>query len=457
VDPIQTLLSNGTGRTFLKRVGVAPPPTLRRHEPGAPLLVGPAVAAAAGVGTLLKPAVAVLEAAGARVLAAGDDSAERLGLILFDAGDISDPGGLVALHEVFPALLRRLAPSGRVVVLSRPHESAGDAAAAAAQRAVPGFVRALAKELRGGATANLVVVGAGAEEHLASTLLFFASARSAFVDGQVVRLGAPAAGSTDGSTDGGTHGGTASDDAPLAGRVVAVTGASRGIGAAMVRAFARDGALVVGVDVAAGASPLAELMAGVGGKHVVADVTAPDAGARIAASARAAFGRLDGIVHNAGITRDKKLVNMSKAAWDAVIAVNLEAPRRITLDLLEEGALAAGGRVVLVSSIAGIAGNVGQTNYAASKAGVIGLVDAFSASLAPQGITVNAVAPGFIETAMTKAVPFGIREAGRRLSSLRQGGLPVDVAETVGWMLDARSDAVTGNVVRVCGQGLIGA
>ncbi|WP_088286309.1 3-oxoacyl-ACP reductase [Kineosporia sp. A_224] len=448
MDPIQTLLSNGTGRTLLKRVGVAPPPTLRRHEPGAPLLVGPAVAAAAGAGALLKPAVAALEAAGARVLAGTDESTERLGLILFDAGDISDPAGLVALHEVFPALLRRLAPSGRVVVLSRPHESAGDAAAVAAQRAVPGFVRALAKELRGGATANLVVVGAGAEEHLASTVCFLASARSAFVDGQVVRLGAPT-----------VPGGTAEPgaDTPLAGRVVAVTGASRGIGAAMVRAFARDGAHVVGIDVAAGASPLADLMAGVGGAHVVADVTAPDAGARIAAASRAAFGRLDGIVHNAGITRDKKLVNMSKAAWDAVIAVNLEAPRRITLDLLEEGALTAGGRVVLVSSIAGIAGNLGQTNYAASKAGVIGLVEAFSAALEPQGITVNAVAPGFIETAMTKAVPFGIREAGRRLSSLRQGGLPVDVAETVGWMLDARSDAVTGNVVRVCGQGLIGA
>ena len=447
MDPIQSLLRNSTGRTVLKRVGFAPPPVLRRHEPGAPLLVGPAVAGAAGSGALLKPAVAALEAAGARVLAAGGEASERLGLILFDASGISDPAGLAALHDVFPALLRRLAPNGRVVVLARPHEQLGDAAAVAAQRAVPGFVRALAKELRGGATGNLVLVTPGAEEHVASTVTFLASARSAFVDGQVVRLATPVGGGDS----------AAPLDAPLTGRVVAVTGASRGIGAAMVRTFARDGAHVVGVDVAAGASPLADLMASVGGTHLVADVTAPDAGARIAAAAKAAHGRLDGIVHNAGITRDKKLVNMARQAWDQVIAVNLEAPRRITADLLDEGVLTQGGRVVLVSSIAGIAGNLGQTNYAASKAGVIGLVEAFSAQLAGQGITVNAVAPGFIETAMTQAVPFGIREAGRRLSSLRQGGLPVDVAETVGWMLDARSDAVTGNVVRVCGQGLIGA
>jgi len=115
--------------------------------------------------------------------------------------------------------------------------------------------------------------------------------------------------------------------------------------------------------------------------------------------------------------------------------------------------------VVLVSSIAGIAGNRGQSNYAASKAGVIGLVDAYASDrgLRRRGITVNAVAPGFIETEMTARIPFATRELGRRLNSLSQGGLPVDVAETIAYFACDAQSAVSGNVVRVCGQSLLGA
>ena len=115
--------------------------------------------------------------------------------------------------------------------------------------------------------------------------------------------------------------------------------------------------------------------------------------------------------------------------------------------------------MVCVSSIAGIAGNRGQTNYAASKAGVIGVVQSLAtdASLAERGITVNAVAPGFIETEMTAKVPLATREMGRRVNSLAQGGLPVDVAETIAWLAQGASGGVTGNVVRVCGQSLLGA
>lgn len=113
--------------------------------------------------------------------------------------------------------------------------------------------------------------------------------------------------------------------------------------------------------------------------------------------------------------------------------------------------------MITVSSIAGIAGNRGQTNYATSKAGVIGLVDSYAPELAKLGATINAVAPGFIETKMTAAVPLMIREAGRRMNSLAQGGQPVDVAETVAWYAQPGSGAVNGNVVRVCGQSLLGA
>jgi 3-oxoacyl-[acyl-carrier protein] reductase len=115
------------------------------------------------------------------------------------------------------------------------------------------------------------------------------------------------------------------------------------------------------------------------------------------------------------------------------------------------------GRIVLVSSISGIAGNAGQTNYATSKAGIIGLVLAYGPGVAQRGVTLNAVAPGFIETQMTAAMPLATREAGRRMNSLSQGGLPVDVAETIAWFASPASAGVHGNITRVCGQGIIGA
>jgi 3-oxoacyl-[acyl-carrier protein] reductase len=148
---------------------------------------------------------------------------------------------------------------------------------------------------------------------------------------------------------------------------------------------------------------------------------------------------------------------MTGEQWSTVLGINLIAPQRITAELLERDALRRGGRVVCLSSMNGIAGAAGQTNYAASKAGLIGFVDVQAPLLAKKGITINAVAPGFIETPMTAAMPFGPREAGRRMNSLSQGGLPIDVAETIAWFAWPASAGVTGNVVRVCGQSLIGA
>jgi 3-oxoacyl-[acyl-carrier protein] reductase len=140
-----------------------------------------------------------------------------------------------------------------------------------------------------------------------------------------------------------------------------------------------------------------------------------------------------------------------------VIAVNLSGIERVNAELLGSDALRGNGRIIGVSSIAGIAGNVGQTNYATSKAGVIGIVDSLAPTLAARGGTINAVAPGFIETKMTAGVPLVTREVGRRLNSLSQGGLPVDVAETIAWYAHPASTGVNGNVVRVCGQMLLGA
>jgi len=148
---------------------------------------------------------------------------------------------------------------------------------------------------------------------------------------------------------------------------------------------------------------------------------------------------------------------MPEERWAQLMEINLSSEERINDALLEGGAIGSGGRIVCVSSMSGIAGNSGQTNYAASKAGVIGMVEALAPELAGRGATINAVAPGFIETQMTAAMPIGPREAGRRLSSLSQGGLPVDVAETIAWLASPASTGVNGNTVRVCGQNLLGA
>jgi 3-oxoacyl-[acyl-carrier protein] reductase len=162
-------------------------------------------------------------------------------------------------------------------------------------------------------------------------------------------------------------------------------------------------------------------------------------------------------VHNAGITKDRTIAKMTREAWDSVIDINLSAQERIDDALLAQGVLREGGRIIGVSSISGIAGNLGQTNYATSKAGVIGRVRSMAPVLRTRGITINAVAPGFIETQMTARMPLGLREAGRRMNSMSQGGQPVDVGETVAWLASPGCTGITGNVVRVCGQSLIGA
>jgi 3-oxoacyl-[acyl-carrier protein] reductase len=218
--------------------------------------------------------------------------------------------------------------------------------------------------------------------------------------------------------------------------------------------LARDGAEVIALDVPAAGDALAGVANDVRGRALQLDLTAADSGERLATYLS---GPLDVIVHNAGITRDRTIAKMDAAGWDSVLAVNLAAPERVNEVLLERGLIRDGGRIVGVSSIAGIAGNRGQTNYATSKAGVIGLVQSTAPTLLGRGITINAVAPGFIETAMTAKMPLVLREAGRRMNSLSQGGLPVDVAETIAWLASPGSGTITGNVVRVCGQSLLGA
>ncbi|CAM4076929.1 3-oxoacyl-[acyl-carrier-protein] reductase FabG [Pseudomonas reidholzensis] len=365
----------------------------------------------------------------------------KLKAVVFDASHLSDSDQLSQLREFFQPLVRSLAPSAHVVILGRPPEALDAPLASVAQRALEGFSRSLGKELRNGATAQLLYVAEDAHDQLEGALRFFLSPKSAFISGQVLRLQACASQVQDWTR-------------PLAGRRALVTGAARGIGAAIAETLARDGAEVVLLDVPQAQQDLDALAGRLGGRALALDICANDAAAKLLEGLPEG---IDIVVHNAGITRDKTLANMTPEYWDAVMAVNLKAPQVLTQALFDAGALGADARITLLASVSGIAGNRGQANYAASKAGLIGLAQAWAPTLAERGGSINAVAPGFIETHMTAAMPMALREAGRRLSSLGQGGQPQDVAEAVAWLSQPGSGAVNGQALRVCGQALMGA
>ncbi|MEU0210764.1 3-oxoacyl-ACP reductase [Streptomyces canus] len=424
-DRYLSFTGTAPGRFLTRRLGLPQPAVLRRWSEGSPGFEGGVLHLTAGKSQLSGPAFS--------------SPSDTPAAILLDATGVRDVEGLAEVHAALHPVVRSVAESGRVVVLGAPLDPV-DHHQAAAQQALEGFTRSLGKEIGRGRTVNLVrLTDASAAE---STLRFLLSPKSAYVSGQVIEVGEAQEADVDWSL-------------PLAGRTALVTGGARGIGAAVAETLARDGARVVVLDVPGASADAEQLAARLGGSALALDITAADAGARIA---KALPEGLDVLVHNAGITRDRRLVNMPAERWSSVLEVNLASVLRTTDALLGTGTLRRGGRIVATASIAGLAGNAGQTNYGASKAGVVGLVR----SLAPRaraehGVTVNAVAPGFIETKMTAAIPLFIREAGRRMNSLGQGGLPADVAETTAWLAHPASGAVNGQVVRVCGQSLLGA
>ncbi|MFY2859351.1 3-oxoacyl-ACP reductase [Mycobacterium sp. THU-M104] len=451
-DLLSQVVNSGPGSFLARQFGLPQPEPLRRYRAGEPPLAGSLLTG--GDGRLVEPIRAALaqdyDLVGDNM---GGRWADTFGGLVFDATGITAPAGLRQLREFFTPVLRNLGHCSRVVVVGTTPDALPNTTAGTdehiAQRSLEGFTRSLGKELRHGATAALVYLSPHAKPAatgLESTLRFILSAKSAYVDGQVFFIGE--ADST----------APADWDRPLDGKVAIVTGAARGIGATIAEVFGRDGARVVAVDVESAAEPLAEVASRVGGTALALDVTAEDAVGKITQHLRDNYGgHADVLVNNAGITRDKLLANMDDARWDAVLAVNLLAPLRLTEGLVEGGSIGEGGRVIGLSSMAGIAGNRGQTNYATTKAGMIGLTQALAPGLHEKGITINAVAPGFIETQMTAAIPLATREVGRRMNSLLQGGQPVDVAETIAYFASPASNAVTGNVIRVCGQAMLGA
>ncbi len=443
-DRYQQLTQSAPGGFIAKRLGLPQPTSLRRYEPGQPLLEGPALIGAAPGSRLLPEVEDVLQATGSEYLTGPQGEDQRFAALVYDASGISSTDELTEIYEFFHPVIKRIDRNGRVLVLGTPPEMSATPRQAIAQRALEGFVRSIGKEIgQKGATANLIYAAQDAD--IESTLRFYLSSKSAFVDAQVTRVGA------------GKGIAPADWEKPLDGKVALVTGASRGIGASIAETLARDGAHVVLLDIPKQGQDLAKMANEVGGSTLQVDITADDAPKEIVDHLKERHGGVDVFVHNAGITQDKTLGNMDEGKWNAVLAVNLTSQERINAALLEGDVLKPGGRIVTVSSMSGIAGNRGQSNYATTKAGVIGTVDALAPVLAERDATINAVAPGFIETQMTGAMPIGTREAGRRMSSLAQGGLPVDVAETIAWFANPASAGVNGNTVRVCGQNLLGA
>ena len=464
-DRYGDFVQSSIGKKVAKNLGLPLPVTLDRFESGQRLvrgsvLIGSAIGNDKRVGSSVARILSELHTevfvntednikdaladAGidAKDVASSEDDFK---VLLFDASNIQSAADLKQVYAFFHEVARRVEKSGRVIVVGRPPEEAADIDTALAQRALEGFVKSVGKEFKRGITAQLIYVSEEAEQNLDSTLRFFTSARSAYVSGQVIRVKVGTAVAVDWAQ-------------PLGGKTMLVTGASRGIGEAIARVLAREGAHVICLDVPQQQADLQKVAGEISGSMLMVDITSDDASKQIAEAADKRGG-LDGIIHNAGVTRDKTLAKMDEQKWDMVININLASIVRINRYLFDHNVLKADARIVCVSSISGIAGNLGQTNYATSKAGVIGLVDATAEQLADNnnGMTINAVAPGFIETKMTEAIPFAIREAGRRMNSMSQGGLPIDVAETIAWLASPASGGLNGNTVRVCGQSLLGA
>ena len=439
-DRYLELAQTSLGRQFFSALNLPGPPRLAREpQPyGAQPLAGKAAIVGGVAQARYRTGIeAALKGAGATLA----ESAAPL--LVFDAAGASGPAELKALYSFFHQNLEGLPSGARIVVIGRTASSCETAAEAAAAGALSGFIKSLAKEIgRRGSAANLITVADGAEPWLDGALRFLLSGHSAYVTGQVLPLTPSAKSLRPGDFS-----------RSLSGKTALVTGAARGIGAAIAQMLAREGAQVIGVDRPQEEEALNATLHPIGGRAVLLDVTAADAGERIAEAA----GKLDLLVHNAGVTRDKLLRKMPEHYWDMVLGINLEAIVRINEQLLA-GNLKPQARLVCIASIGGIAGNAGQTNYAATKSGVISYVAALAPQLAQRGMAINAVAPGFIETQMTASIPAANRFFGRRMSALLQGGLPEDIAEAVTFLGAAPlSGGVNGATLRVCGQNWLGA
>lgn len=237
------------------------------------------------------------------------------------------------------------------------------------------------------------------------------------------------------------------------GRVALVTGASRGIGRATARALAARGARVVAAARADHAEAVAAEIRAAGGQAeaVTLNVTESTAISETIAHVLGQYGRLDVLVNNAGITLDQLLVRLKRQDWDAVLDTNLTAVAMLTQAALRPMLKQRSGRIINLTSIVGQAGNAGQANYAAAKAGLIGLTKAIALEVASRGITVNAVAPGLVDTDMTRALAEGAQESWADRVPMKRLGTPEDIAEAIVFLASDEASYITGHVLAVNG------
>ena len=436
---LERLFYSKMGQSLLSAMGMKPAPEVNRYNGEIPW--------ACGTIALAEPPSSEL----AHVLDLCDSKFEvlkeneRYNSLLIDASGYKTVEDLNGLKRFFQMAMPAMNRSAHIAILGLNPETSGSVEQASVMTALNGFTRSLAKELgRKGITANVLYLDSKADGNLCVPLMYFLSNRATYVTGQPIYIG--------------THENTVEShswEQPLKGKIALVTGAAQGIGAAIAETLARDGATIIGLDIPPAKETLEKTLAPLNGICVATDITSDEATADIE---KALAGRnLDILVHNAGVTRDKTLSKMPDHFWDMTLNINLTAPLKITQQLEQNHSLSHEARVICISSISGLAGNVGQTNYSASKSGVAGYVREQAKKWNGSGKTINAIAPGFIETQMTDQIPFMTREMGRRMNSLSQGGKPQDVAEGVALFAQPGSGALNGQVLRVCGQSLIGA
>ncbi|SMF49494.1 3-oxoacyl-ACP reductase [Pseudobacteriovorax antillogorgiicola] len=469
-DSLLELSNSALIQNILKKAGINPPPVLTRASaPWGERILRDTDVIIGGDGNLQSGLARSLVSIGASLILAPSVAAERFAnidhyqlqaldnssmvskakAVLYDGSSIKYVNDLKDAYEFFHNITQFISPNTRVVILSKVPTMCDDPEEATVAQALIGFGKSLSKELGNkGSTVQIVQAPLDEEggKRAAPLVQFLLSDYSAFITGQVLEVSTLAK-----ENDSYLLGGS------LAGKSVLVTGATGGIGKSTVLALFEEGAHVLCLDHEDNREALEDLAKKVDGTAIPMSLGLPDNGVKLEAEIKQAVGYVDVLIHNAGVTRDKTLKRMVEVHWDQVLAVNLGSIIQITDHLCKTELFRDHGRVICLSSISGLAGNFGQTNYATAKAGLVGYVKALSETLAPRGITANAVAPGFIETPMTERMPFLTRQFARRLSTLSQGGVPNDVANAICFLASQASQGVNGAVLRVCGGHMMGA
>ena len=466
---IDTISQSNLVQGLLKQVGVNKPPVLKRNRgqweeellAGREILIGGRGQFNHKLGKFLgKTGASFLLAPGVDQSSFADithnnlqsldfsDSFQRFQGIIFDCSGLEDVDSMTSLFHFFNKAIVALTPSSRIVILGIRPEEAPSQGHKIVAHAVKGFVRSMAKEMAPkGHSVQLLQVGNSDEslKRAVPCIKFFLSDFSSFITAQTIPITDEVKGTVKGNLSG-----------SLAGKTALVTGAAGGIGKAVVEALFHEGCHVIALDRPETEASLTALAAKCEAHYSLVDLSDRDAAEKVIAYLKSKDTKLDIIVHNAGVTRDKTLKKMSEAHWNMVLTINLESVIRTNTALIENGLIADYGRIICMSSISGIAGNFGQTNYSTSKAGLIGHVAYLSENLKSQGITVNAIAPGFIETPMTDRVPFLTKQFSRRLAAFLQGGVPQDIAHALCFLSSSESQGINGVTLRVCGGHLMG-